>query len=382
MIGLNKLFTWFTSLGFFILISTPSIKVLYSNPIINLIPLLFLALVFAGACTKPIVIGRAGELAIRLLLIFTFLFYLYFAFAPYSFHDYDNFFRYAFFFLALFFVVILHKWLNINIVLNLIVFWAVIVAVLRLTGSLSLDASKGQTYLTVGLPMGAGLTALLISIAQLKSRKLWVWVFHILGISFIITTLLLSRGRSNLLFPLIVLVSFLFAMMFLNKKFRRKSFWLSILLSIIGIMVYSEISGSEEYKAFERINSSFDNADEESRLKIWIPVANLILRNPFGYGVDSYEYLLWNYPHNIFLEITLSLGILGLIFLLTILTLFVKSVKRELINPSDNRLLIFAFTGGYFFLSWNTSFDFATAYVPLGMILVSYLKISNKNKAF
>lgn len=382
MISLDKLFTWLTSLGFFLLVSTPSIKVLYSNPIINLIPLSLFVLVFACVSVKPIPIGGTGKLAIRLLFVFAALFYLYFAFAPYSFQDYDNFLRYAFFFLALFLVVALHKWLSIKIVLNLVILWAVIIALLRLTGNLSLDASKGQTYLTVGLPMGAGLTTLLVSLVQLKNKNLWVWFFHVLGISFIITTLLLSRGRSNLLFPLVILLLFLFATMLLNRKFRRRSIWLSIILAGIGIIVYSEISGNEEYKAFERINSSIDNADEESRLNIWIPVANLILTNPFGYGVDSYEYLLWNYPHNIFLEVTLSLGIFGLAALLGILTLFLKSVKNELVNYKDNKLLIFAFTAGYFFLSWNTSFDFATAYVPLGMILISYLKISNQNKAF
>src|SRR5690606_21007027 len=148
MISLDKLFTWLTSLGFFLLVSTPSIKVLYSNPIINLIPLSLFVLVFACVSVKPIPIGGTGKLALRLLFVFAALFYLYFAFAPYSFQDYDNFLRYAFFFLALFLVVALHKWLSIKIVLNLVILWAVIIALLRLTGNLSLDASKGQTYLT------------------------------------------------------------------------------------------------------------------------------------------------------------------------------------------------------------------------------------------
>src|SRR5690606_35153426 len=110
MINLGKLFTWVASLGFFILISTPSIKILYSNPVINLIPLSLFLLVFACISMRPIPIGREGKVVIGLLLLFAVLLYLYFVFAPYSFRDYDSFFRYTFFFLALLLVVVLHKW--------------------------------------------------------------------------------------------------------------------------------------------------------------------------------------------------------------------------------------------------------------------------------
>jgi len=359
------------------MVSTPSIKIIYSSPLINFISI-FLFLFVIAIAYKYTKIGMS-VLSTRIFLaifFFALIFNVYYVLMPKSFIGGENVFRYFYFFLSLFLVILCRNYINISLVTKLIVLWAIIISLLKITGNLHLRTALGQTYLTAGLPMGAGLTIIIFNIILRRWRNMFELSLNALALAIVSFGLILSQGRSNLIYPFAVLALYFLLTVSFSKKQRLKNVIVFALLACIISVAYMNLAESNEYMVFNRLNRVVESVEEESRYSIWAKTLDLILANPFGYGVDSYRYFLTNYPHNIFLEVTLSLGIIGLSFLGFLLYSFFKSLKNGIYMQQvyQNEILL-GFISLYFFLAWNTSFDFATAYIPISMIILSSLKL-------
>ena len=96
----------------------------------------------------------------------------------------------------------------------------------------------------------------------------------------------------------------------------------------------------------------------------------------------SLRQIIGFYPHNIFLEVTLETGIIGLMSFMTITIIFLVScfyfLKR--FNGFKTNYLALVLIALYHFLFWNVSHDLSSAYGLLPLMSIVYFKYLEKKK--
>jgi len=358
------------TLAMFILVSSPSVKVFYSSTLINISALVLLLFVYFRNMQEVVAL-RFNRKIFSYYLISVLLFFSYLLFGKNSLQDFEGIFRYIYLLTSLYLVASLDKYILHKQLIWGIVAWGLLIGVLKLVNLLNYSGA-GQTYLTVGLPMGAGLTGALMTFAYTKesvlSRRR---LLSLVAIIVIMSALLISRGRSNILYPAVVFIITLGCNFFFNKKERLKYAVIMIFTAIMTIFSLGALMSNNEYKSINRLTESVGNVEEEARYAKWVRSIQLISENPFGYGVDSCYELIGNYPHNIFIEITLSFGVIIFILFLVFVTGFFRAFTNVFSKiPLEPGLITVGAIAIYFFLSWNTSFDLGTAYIPLSLMLL------------
>jgi O-antigen ligase len=157
----------------------------------------------------------------------------------------------------------------------------------------------------------------------IQKQKDQIMLFFIISIPGLITTMLLSGSRG----PIIALfISLLFIAIFKQK--RKKTTIVAILMSLLAIII---IVGSIAITSASSIRLLTDPTNLESdisalhRVLAWLKSVELIRDSPiFGIGTGSFIKIgnalftwlpknIWGYPHNIFLELTVEHGLIGLI---------------------------------------------------------------------
>lgn len=345
----------------FATLSLPSLKLIYSSPILNaglIVAYLFFLLHFY--IKSPIILHPNQRIFLTLFLaLFVLVFLAYFIF-PFSYFSLDKFVKYLFIFLAGITVATFVNKVNIQLLINLMIAWGLFLCVWKLALGISLNFDKGQTYLTYGMPIGCSLLLLMLKVFDRLTWQQIIILAALIGLNGI--AILTSRGRSSIIYPFLSFSVVLLASFFTPKN-RKVAVKVFILLSIISIIAgFYILANLEMFKSLARIIALVESGGEDNRLGLWLPAINAIKNNPFGYGTDSYEYLLKHYPHNIFLEVTLAYGVFGLMlfsaFLFVPFQQFRENIQKDLSSLSISTI------GLYFFLSWNTSHDFATATIP------------------
>ena len=223
--------------------------------------------------------------------------------------------------------------------------------------------------------------------------------FKIIG-GMLILALLFTFSRGAYIGAIISLI----VLLFLNLKFKIKhenarikffKFKALIILFFIlcsFLLIISPIG--------ERFFSSFDfqNKGVSERLEIWSQAVNVIKENPFlGVGIGNYVekvdlfseqrgYRSPIHAHNIYLQITAELGIIGLILYLAIFIFALKNLYCLFFILKEKTIL--KYKKGWFFavflsLIWFSAhgfFDvsiFSPRILPLLMV---FLALSEKNK--
>lgn len=370
------------TLGVFILISTPSIKLFYSSVIINFLAIFILLIAqllnYMGDNLSTINL-ESNINAYRLkvvVFIFVFLFGIYSTIGN-EYLSLEDFIRYLSVFVALFLVIISASKINLTLLLRLVLFWGAFISIMKFLGILRIQYDLGQTYLTPGVPAGAALVVCLLGLFTNWFKSNWSKVIAISLILILVINLLTSRGRSNLLYPFIIAgVYFLLTIIF-SRKYRTKYILLLVtsVLSLYYIFVHYIMQG--KYMVLERITHGAENVEGEERYFLWSKSLDAILSNPLGSGINAHEKLLGFYPHNIILEVGLSFGIIGMGLILYIVFLALNQLKiaiKSIGIINNKEVLILGFLALYFFLCWNTSFDFGTGYIPLSMLCLFCVK--------
>lgn len=365
-----------TTLATFVLVSIPSIKLFFSTPIINLIPLLLFGLVYLSIYNSSLSpkYNIKGYYVIVVLLFFTFCVGVYFVLGSYSEISLASFFDYFYYFCILYFIVLLSPNVDPKLFLKLVIIWALFLAFYNLTIGFSLDRTKGQNYLTYGLPVGAGLTAGLVSIIGSKNwreRKPFLLIS-----AFLFVGLLVSRGRASLIFPILTSTIYLLTTIF----YGRGDKWKKILIFVcFGLFFYAGVllllQFSVELTLLNRLEATSSDDREEPRMAIWVKTVELISENFLGYGVNSYQKLIGSYPHNIFLESLLSFGIFGFLIILVLACMFLYSLIKS-VSKQDMLTVKLGFLGLYFFLCWNISYDLTTSYIPISLMILTIVQKS------
>lgn len=197
------------------------------------------------------------------------------------------------------------------------------------------DYHLNGTYMSYGLNLLTfSFSGLLIGYYYLKNKRFLLPIL-------IEMAMILFFGNKGAGIAAIVL--FLFGMILTGKSLRKLLIsmtacvgmlnWRSVLILVIECANYLGFS-SYALTTFNIILT--ENADRvfSSRTNIWNEANKWIQQNPiFGYGVGRFEIANNGYVHNIFYEITLTFGYLGLVIFVLLL---LHSIYKMYRNPHSD----------------------------------------------
>lgn len=218
------------------------------------------------------------------------------------------------------------------------------------------------------------------------------FIYFIILLILIITILLTGSRKSFLL----IIFNISFILIMINKKNLRKIAnysLISLLIIFLSFILIFKINFlyNNIGRRFEFIYDFFTQSYKETSMFQRYNMIDFGLRRffekPFlGYGTDNYRLLynsyfnLQTYSHSNFIELSVDLGVFGLIlYYLLFIILFYK--LRKLINNTYDIILGYTFISilfSYFiFLSWMVVYYDSKLLIIIFALILSYLKINN-----
>lgn len=377
----TSIVNFLSGLSIFVLVASPTLKgVLYSSSIFNFIPFfLFSAAIILQGGVNRVFIGVNNSL-VPLFLFFLILFvYIYVIY--YGFPDFVEFIKYIMLFLIAIITphIVTYKALDISYVL--LILWGIFLSVKKLF--FTIQFTEEFHYLTLGLPIAV---MIIICFFKLIYTKIF---FHrlifVLGMCIGYIALLTLFGRSPLLFPTLLIISYMF-FNFLNGLANLKAkdtfkylLFLIVLFIVIKVIIdnYIPVYLLDKFAEME-IGNSDSRTDD-----LYIPAMHSIINNPFGTGLGSSPKIVGFYPHNIFLEIGIDSGLIGILFfLILILRASSTSVKILKMKNNNSTLIIMIFIFWLIFLFWNVSYGLSSAYALFAFLSLIHSYKFIKVKSF
>jgi hypothetical protein len=367
---MNKTLPLFIGLFAFAAVNAPSIKLIHSSELVNIAAV---ACLWGLGLLKTAVFsdGRlpVGRMKGLFLLLFTAMWVLllfYAALGPYSFVGLKLLLQYLGVYAAVVgLLLFMTHSAEIKTFLALQIVWAIALAAVHLTAGIELSDPTRQHYLTLGVPLAAGLVTLLG--AFLASRAWAVKLLIIppaIAIVMALTTLL---GRSPILFSSATVAVFWLLIILRSGSWKTRLQQL-LLLAAVGAVVASVIVNNVSDHWLSRFQG-LENVEEEPRTIIYDRALALIDAEPLGYGLNASDLLIGIYPHNIFLEALISGGIGTFIALTMLIGLFALIAAQGL--RLQSWLLPCCMLAAYFLMTWNVSFELSNAFTPIGAMAIS-----------
>jgi hypothetical protein len=370
-----------SALSIFVLVASPTLKgVVYSSSIFNFIPffLFSVVIVLQGSVNRVFktLINSLVPLFLIFLILFVYVYVIYFGFP-----DLVEFIKYIMLFLIV--IIIPHaltlKALDISYILLFL--WGVFLALKKVF--FTIQFTDEFHYLTLGLAIAV---MIIISFFKLIYEKNFFFKLIFFGGLFIgYLALLTLQGRSPLLFPTLLIVSYLFFNFFnglVNFKVKNT---IKYLLVLIGLFVVIKVI-IENYIPVYLLDkfSQMEIGNSDSRTDdLYIPAMHSIVSNPLGTGLGSSQKIIGYYPHNIFLEIGIDCGFVGILFfLILIMRAFSNSVKILKMKDSNVTLIIMIFIFWLIFLFWNVSYGLSSAYALFAFLSLMHSYKFIKVKSF
>lgn len=214
----------------------------------------------------------------------------------------------------------------------------------------------------------AGSIIFLLSVNRLlinKENVLLMILFLIIGLSL----LLLGSSRGPFISTIIILLILLYS----KRSSFKNVLGLSIILFLI-FLAFTSFVNLEELGIFKRFVSP-NYGNDPTRGEIWDAAFDYFLNSPIiGYSiVDKFGI----YPHNIFLEVLMSIGLIGVIpFIIPIFESIKKSLK--ILSKSQNNSFALLFIS-QLFISLSSG---STYYNPEFWVLISLILFSNKQSFY
>lgn len=192
---------------------------------------------------------------------------------------------------------------------------------MRATGTYASDQRlliEGSDASAVGLtqPIPLALLASILLIAHYKG-----WFYKICGIVCIIPIVHvgIATGTRSVFMASIASIA-AYILISLNTKSFVKYILLAPMVPAIFFMFQGNIVGGNDSQSFERLTQNFSGGgvsidrSAQERLDLYGKAIELIQENPFfGVGFGGFgKYAFLDYPHNMFLEITVSAGAFSL----------------------------------------------------------------------
>jgi O-antigen ligase len=367
--------TWLMTLGLFVVLNAPSVKLLYLSELVNVFAIG--GLVYLGSVEllvdRSATIGRMALLVIGLnLALWTFL-YCSVVWGQHTMLTLELLLRYTASIISITAVALFLRPKNAQQLAWVQAFWGSALGILYLMGLVSLYRVPGQHYLTLGVPLAAAVLSSLglVIVSPRPSRLVQLGLLG--NAAFCLFVLASLLGRSPILFSGAILAFTAVVYVFTARTLLRKMFG-GLVLGVVGFFASVLALRVLQERWLERLDRLASNVQAEPRYHTYVESAHLIGEKPFGFGLGATFDLVGFYPHNIFLEIALSAGLLATLPLLAICWILL----RRSVTAIDERsvYLPLSLVAMYMLLTWNVSFDLGTAYVPVGFAAAAIVATS------
>ena len=183
---------------------------------------------------------------------------------------------------------------------------------------------------------GLGVLAFLVYLLDFSIKKAYLFLM----LMFFIVMIVVCQTRQSIVaivFPLLFLVLY----NFIKNKTNSIGIYIGIILIIASVINY--ITYLETNNVESRIVSSAEGSSDEGsgRERIWASAYNYITNNSQSAGFGNFKYYAktHEYPHNIFLEVYIEIGIIGTLLLSIIVFLMFFDLYKLLLSKSINSKL-------------------------------------------
>jgi len=182
----------------------------------------------------------------------------------------------------------------------------------RLTVGSSYDPNDLAMILVTCLPIIIGI--FLVSKGLVK-------VTVMLIISVLLTAIFLTGSRGGML-GLIAVLTYILTSGFVWGEINLKKLMIGVMIISMAMIIIWSIVPSEiqnQLASLLNIGSDYNVSDSTGRLSIWGRGIDIIISRPYGVGLDSFEIAegrisnVYQAAHNSLLQVTVELGVLGLI---------------------------------------------------------------------
>jgi hypothetical protein len=217
----------------------------------------------------------------------------------------------------------MHMFVAFTIILN------VLLGIISIAKLDFVRANDTVNYLTITYALG--ITFIICFIKSIDARK-WKILFIALTI-LIFAAMLRYPSRGTLLFSIFTCLLYLLYISRRSIKFKIIVFFILVIATVTLIYVWNQYL-VDSYLAY-RFRLLFQQIDEESRILLYKDVLGLIREHWFfGTGIGNSGILLADdprvYPHNIFLESWLEMGLVGLFSFTLIVLLSLRTSIRSM----------------------------------------------------
>lgn len=372
----------------FISINLPSVKILYSSEIVNIAALsglMTVGLIRWIISNEPMfqIDERQLKVIFNFILLWQIMFAVTWLIRPLNFDTIDllQYISVGLFTLSIF---IFLRREDLKYIIFFQVSWGTGIGFLEWTTGIPKSRALGQTYLTTGVAIAATIVVVIGLLSSKEvSKPLKALLIPVALILYAGVTSL--SGRAPILLSFIVPVVVYFISILFEKQIRKKfsSLLLFITMLTVGLITLYNVLPTS---TVNRILRAFLTIQEEPRYELYQSAANVIFENPLGIGLRGYQSFDFGYPHNIFLEITMSGGLMALIPFISIVMYQFRAAINITREKSLN--LVWLNLSFYYLLTWNISFELSNSYmvfIPLALLIKSESlrhQIPEKNQSY
>ncbi|WP_162143857.1 O-antigen ligase family protein [Chryseobacterium daeguense] len=202
--------------------------------------------------------------------------------------------------------------------------------------------------------------------------------YWILGILLGLFPIYVSAARSPVLALLVILFIFL---ILINKKKYWIFFSIMIIVSLILLFVMYQTGFGNKFIFFERINAAIFERNASGRSFYLNKGIEIFINHPITGGKALFEDGM--YPHNIFVEVLMSTGMLGMALFINYYKFVAQSfikVLKHIDKYKESGVIIFFFLQ-YFILSQtsgNIYSSFECWYFGAVVIGLGYINFTNE----
>lgn len=186
------------------------------------------------------------------------------------------------------------------------------------------DQAEGRLFLDTVNPITyghVGVTTIIAALAKSQHcTKLTEWMTVAVAGTLGILAIQLSGSRG----PLVSLLICIVALAFIKKSFR----WMLLPLVGVVIMFFSGAFVESDNLLASRLSSSVQSDNSEVRIVMQAGAIQQFLDNPI-LGSAILEQQFQDYPHNLFVESAMALGICGLLLIVAITSIMLRGVTRH-----------------------------------------------------
>ncbi len=209
--------------------------------------------------------------------------------------------------------------------------WTIVLAGIVMAGLAILNAAGGRLYVPGGGPntFGRNMGLMALGAAHLAARY-GTKVSPISAAVMIVAVLLIlmSGSRGALLSATVGVFTLLItARASMLTKFAAAA----VIASAVAVLLFNTVTGEDALNVFQSriIETTVYDRYLSARDDLWLDAIDWAKERPIvGWGLNGYRANSWTYPHNMFLEVIVEGGCIGLLLLLNVGRAWWSQIRR------------------------------------------------------